>query len=113
MGLPYHTEPVKTFIMKVLPVADVALPTDKRSGSVKKRKSKVSDASREERLNLQATAMAFIKAESSKINGNKKIKAESSKINGNKKRKPKRKPTTLDEIKGLWCALARTGWIPS
>ena len=86
--------------MKVLPVADVALPTDKRSGSVKTRKSKVSDASREERLNLQATAMAF-------------IKAESSKINGNKKRKPKRKPTTLDEIKGLWCALARTGWIPS
>ena len=80
--------------MNVLPAADVALPTDKRSGSVKKRKSKVSDASREERLNLQATAMAF-------------IKAESSKINGNKKRKPKRKPTTLDKIKGLWCAL---GW---
>ena len=95
--------------MKVLPVADVALPTDKRPGSVIKRKAKVSDAAKEERLNLQATAMAFIKAESSKINGNKKIKAESSKINGNKKRKP----TTLDEIKGLWCALARTGWIPS
>ena len=82
--------------MKVLPVADVALPTDKRPGSVIKRKAKVSDAAKEERLNLQATAMAFIKAESSKINGNKK-----------------RKPTTLDKIKGLWCALARTGWIPS
>ena len=82
--------------MKVLPVADVALPTDKRPGSVIKRKAKVSDVAKEERLNLQATAMAFIKAESSKINGNKK-----------------RKPTTLDDIKGLWCALARTGWIPS
>ena len=82
--------------MKVLPVADVALPNDKRPGSVIKWKAKVSDAAKEERLNLQATAMAFIKAESSKINGNKK-----------------RKPTTLDDIKGLWCALARTGWIPS
>ena len=83
--------------MKVLPAADVALPSDKSSGSVKKRKAKVSDASREERLHLQATAMAFIKS------------IKSSKINGNKKRKP----TTLDDIKGLWCALARTGWIPS
>ena len=87
--------------MKVLPVADVALPTDKRSGSVKKRKGK---AAREERLILQATAMAFIKS----ING--KTKRKPSTLDNGKR---KRKRTTLDEIKGLWCALARTGWIPS